>query len=253
MTTLGPGGKLALLGDVFDPANTGAGLSTFDGHLGITGNAPIFAGLHSAFPASVQSDNELSYAGTTPYTRFQMARNSSGAVWTVDQVNFVARNVAAITFPSHSVGGAPYPRWLSFGVASSGATKIIARTPIMATGSGWLTANCVDTSAAELCSVSIEDYNAYGLAEGDEIAVVRLSNTALPSPLSSATAYFVKTGTRTVGTYGVTFQLATVSAAGTAVNFTSTAHFRMCKVTPMVLGAGDTPSFPALSVSFAAA
>lgn len=252
MTILGPGAKLALLGDIFDPANSGAGLSTFDGYLGITGNAPIYAALHSAYPASVQTDNEMSYAGTTPYSRFQLARNSSGAIWTVDQINYIARNAAAITFPTHSTAGPDDAKWLSIGSASSGAGKIIGRCPIMTTGSGWMTANCIDTSA-ETVSISIVDYNAYGLSEGDEIAVIRLSNTALPTPLSSATAYYVKTGTKTVNTYNVTFQLATVSAAGTAVNFTSTAHFRMVKLTKLSLVAGSTPSFPALSVSFAAA
>lgn len=257
MTTLGHAGKIALLGDIFDPSNTTAGLSTFDAYLGISSNLPVYVALHSAFPSSTQSDNEVTWAGTTPYARVQIARTAGSdpagpGLWTVDQVNYTARNSTAITFAQHTPSGPTPFRWVSIGTAATGAGKIIARSPTINAAKGWFTANCIDL-AGDLVMVSLTDHAAYTLAESKEVAIMRLGNRALPSPLSASTAYWIKTGSVTVGANYVTFQLATGSASGTAVNFTETAHFRLAEVFPTSLTANTTVSFAPLAMTFTAA
>lgn len=252
MTQLGPALLTGLLGDIFDPSNSGAGLGVLDTVLGITGNAPIYYGAHSARPISVQTSNELSYAGTTPYNRFQAARNSSGTVHTVDQINYAATNFVAVTFPSHSVAGPTALRYISVGtkaLSASAPHPLIAISPLIASGAQWHVARCIDTST-DTVSVPIASHTAFNIAAGDEVAIERVYDDALPTPLALTDVLFVKTGTLSVNTYDVTFQLATGSAGGTAVNFTSTLSFQMIKMAPLSLVAGSTPSFSPGTIRF---
>lgn len=255
MTQLGPLMLTGVLGDIFDPANSGASLGALDTVLGITGNAPIYYGAHSARPISVQTSNELAFAGTTPYARVQAARNSAGAVHTVDQINYAVTNLIAITFPSHSPAGPTSVRYVSIGTKALGAAgshPLIAIAPLVASGAVYHIAHCFDRTG-DLVYVPIESHTAFNIAEGDEVAIERIYDDALPSPLSLTTSYFVKTGTLTVGADYVTFQLATVSAAGTAVNFTQALGFQMIKVGAVSLVAGSTLSFAPGTLRFRAA
>lgn len=250
MSQLGPALLNAFHGDIFDPSN--ASFGTMDAVLAITGNAPLYYGAHSARPIAVQSSNELGYDGTTPYNRVQAARNSSNAVHTVDQINYAVTNKIAITFNSHSIAGPTALRYLSLGtktLAASAPHPLLYIAPLIASGAQWHIVRCVDTSTG-LLSVPIASHTAYNIAEGHEVAIERVYDDVLPSPLSTSDVLFVKNGTLTVNTYDVTFKLATVSATGTAVNFTNTWSFQMVRMSPLSLVAGSTPSFAQDSIRF---
>lgn len=235
--------KVGFLGDLFDP--TGSGLGSLDTVLGITGNAPIHASLHTARPISLQTDSEVSYTG--PYSRALIARDTAGSVFTVDQVNYRASNTGSGIVWPQAFSGSTVARWVGFGVkqiGASGTHSLVGVSPISATGAGWIVGSCFDRTN-NLVYIGRTIYNAYLPAEGDEVAVARVYDGSLPSPLSESTVYYIKTTTMTVGTDFVTFKLATVSAGGTAVAFTQTNEFQFIKVSPLTIASPVIPTVAA--------
>lgn len=238
--------KVGFLGDLFDP--TGSGLGSLDTVLGITGNAPIYASLHTARPSTLQTDSEVSYTG--PYSRALIARDTAGSVFTVDQVNYRASNTGSGIVWPQALTGSTVARWVGFGVkqiGASGTHSLVGISPISATGWNWVMASCFDRTG-KLVYISRAAYTLYGPVEGDEIAIAKAYDEALPSSsptFSESTQYFIKNTTITVNADYVTFQLATGNAGGTAVSFTGTNHFQFIKVSPLTIASPVIPTVAA--------
>lgn len=245
MSNFFPSARIGILGDLFDP--TTAAFGALDEYLAITGDAPIYAGLHTLKPTSIQVDNEVSYTG--PYSRVQLVRNTALLSFTVDQVNYVAQNTNSIAW-APATAGSTVARWVSFGtkqIGAAGTHTIIGATPICAPGGAWIIANCTTPSSTDLVQISRTAHNANAVAEGDEIAVAQVYNGTLPAGLSLATPYFIKTGTLTVGADAVTFQICPISAAGVAHAFTDGWHFQFIKVVPLTIASPVIPTVGALT------
>jgi hypothetical protein len=101
-----------------------ANIGDAPGLRGSTVAGSFYIALHTADPgeAGDQTTSEIAY---TSYARVAVARSAGS--WAV--AGAVASNVNAITFPA-GTGGAGTATWASIGVASAGASMIIARGPV---------------------------------------------------------------------------------------------------------------------------
>jgi hypothetical protein len=130
--------------------------------------------------------------------------------------------------------------------------------PIGASGMRWVHAITNVKSDvgvfADYITVAVYPLGATTFSDGDEVAITSSyeeATTQYYAGLSELTSYFVK-NTTVVGAYpeAVSFQLATVSGAGTIVDFTGgdsrCSAFQIFKVTPLSISAGVIPTLPTL-------
>jgi hypothetical protein len=226
--------------------------------LSLSSATHLYLSLHSASPGTSgsQTVSEVNYTG---YSRVAVARTSSD--WTRDSLPVglapSTKNTNGISWPP-CTGGTSTAKWVGIGTASSGTGNLLWRIPIGASGMTWVAAMTNLESAtgvlADYVTVAPYALGATTFSNGDELAIMRNYEEALTdyhSALSELTAYYVKNGT-VVGAWpeAVSFQLATVSGAGTLVDLTPgdsrCTAFQIFKLTPLSISSGVIPTLPTL-------
>lgn len=192
----------------------------------------LFLALHTADPgpSGVQNTSEATYTG---YARKSVARNPSVKEWTVSSGQAVNANAQQF---AQCTAGADVITHFSLGVASSGATKILARGAVgVATLPKPLTGATNDTLTAP----------GHGLAVNDRVAFFAVPGGSLPTGITAGTVYFVKTAPD-----ADTFTISTTQG-GATLDVTASGVGSVAKVVPMTISANVTPNFPASSLLLA--
>ncbi len=142
----------------------------------------LYVALHTADPgeAGTQSTSEAAYTG---YARVAVAR--SGAGWTVS--GNAVENAALVQFGVRSdVGSEVLTHW-SVGVASSGATKILYKGPIVPSGGGAAFAFTAESST-DVITIK----GSHGLIVDDRVVFYATPDQALAAGLTEGQVYWVK-------------------------------------------------------------
>jgi hypothetical protein len=177
----------------------------------------VHVALHTADPAEA-GDQTTSEAAYTGYTRVAVARTTGG--WTV--TNNSGSPVANITFPT-ATGAHQTLLYFSVGKNLTGASEIFMRGPI---GSlqGVFTAGTDD-------NITIPGHT---LVVDDRIAFFSAFGSTLPTGMTEATVYWVKTSATNVVTVSTT-------QGGTTIDLTAVGRGVAFKVTPLDTSVTTTP------------
>lgn len=189
--------------------------------------ANLFVALHTADPgeAGDQTTSEATYTG---YARVTVARTSGG--WTV-ATNTVT-NTAAVTFGQCTAGSNSITHW-SVGVATSGASKIIAFGPCGPVASvGEFTSTAADVITVPQVTLIVDD----------RVSFYPTPAAVLPTGMTEGTVYFVKT----VSGNDVTIAL---TSGGATIDLTTTGAGLVYKHSILAVSAGITPSFAISAIS----
>jgi hypothetical protein len=166
----------------------------------------LYVTLHSADPgeAGNQGTSEITAAQHGGYARQAVARSSAG--WTVSgTAPTQVVNAADIVWPVGTAGSGTIAKFFSIGVSATlGDTGVIIVSGELL---GPAVVVTVDTAADKLLATS------HGFTNGQAVQV-RVANGTLPSPLATATQYFV------VGATTNDFQLS-ATQGGSAIDLTT--------------------------------
>jgi hypothetical protein len=181
----------------------------------------LFVALHTADPgeAGDQTTSEATYTG---YARVSVARTSGG--FTI--ANNVMTNAAAITFPQCTGGANTITHW-SVGVATSGASKILAFGPV-----GNIT-NCGEFTSTTADVITVPQVT---LIVDDRVSFYPTPAAVLPTGMTEGTVYFVKTVS------GNDITIATTSG-GATIDLTTTGAGLIYKHGLLAVSNLITPSF----------
>jgi hypothetical protein len=196
---------IALIGDA-----TGLRGSTTAGSLHVS--------LHTADPGETgdQTTNEANY---TSYARIPVARSAGG--WTV--TNNSVSPTANVDFPAATGGSNTITHW-GVGTSLSGAGKLLFR--------GVIGSKLGPFTAATDDNITIPGLS--GVAVSDRIAFYPSDPAGLPTGITEATVYFVKTVSGAVVTISTT-------DGGATVDITTVGDGLAFKVTPIAVSTGVTP------------
>lgn len=190
--------------------------------------ANLFIALHTADPgeAGDQTTSEATYTG---YARVSVARTSGGFTVATNTIT----NTAAVTFAA-CTGGSNSITHFSIGVATSGASKILAFGPVGNIANvGEFTSTVADVITVPQVTLIVDD----------RVSFYPTPAAVLPTGMTEGTVYFVKT----VATNDIT--IATTSG-GATIDLTTTGAGLIYKHGILAVSNGITPSFAigALSV-----
>lgn len=190
--------------------------------------ANLFIALHTADPgeAGDQTTSEATYTG---YARVSVARTSGGFTVATNTIT----NTAAVTFGA-CTGGSNSITHFSIGVATSGASKILAFGPVGNIANvGEFTSTVADVITIPQVTLIVDD----------RVSFYPTPAAVLPTGMTEGTVYFVKT----VATNDIT--IATTSG-GATIDLTTTGAGLIYKHGVLAVSNGITPSFAigALSV-----
>jgi len=137
----------------------------------------LYVALHTTDPgeAGDQTSNEATY---TSYARVAVARSGSGFTVSGNSVS----NAAATTFPA-ATGGSNTIQFFSIGVASSGASVIVAKGVLGSALGPFVGENSNDTITIKGHSLSVSD----------RVVFFAPTGATLPTGITEGVVYFVKT------------------------------------------------------------
>jgi hypothetical protein len=221
--------------------------------LAMSGLTELWLSLHTWDPgeAGVQTTSEVAYTG---YGRVAVARQASG--WTCSALNASVKNTSGVVWPT-CTGGTATARWVGIGNDENGGGALHFRIPIVANSQQWSAgiSNIRATAGTTADWVTMAAYanGATTFANDDLIAILPNYEEALPSGLSSATQYYVRTGTKE-GTYPdpISFQLS-LTVGGAAIDISPADNrcqaFQAIRIAELAIAANTVPTLPTLGMS----
>jgi hypothetical protein len=221
--------------------------------LSMSGLTELWLSLHTWDPGEngFQSPFEVSYTG---YARVAVSRTAAG--WTCNAIDGSVKNTAGIVWPT-CMGGSDTARWVGIGNQETGIGKLHFRIPIVETGQQWSVgiSNMRASAGTTADWVTMAAYanGATTFADDDLIAVAHNYEEELPSGLSSATQYYVRTGTKE-GTYpaAISFQLS-LTVGGAAIDISPADNrcqaFQAIRIAEIPIAANTIPTLPTLGMS----
>ena len=223
----------AILELIYQSDVTGQPWTAFGTTAGAT-STDIYVALHSAYvtDAGAQNLNELAYTG---YARVAVTRNGTGG-WTVGALapGFQVTNTATTLFGTKTDAGSVEARYLTTGVASSGATAVINRTHI--------------GDAPEQFSVpatgTTVNVPSHSLVNDDEVVLYETQGGSMPSGFSDGTEYFIVNSVA-----GVSVELS-ATQGGAAINSGSIGDGWIAKLSPLTIAQSSAPQFLAGDIDF---
>lgn len=197
---------------------------------GSTTAGSLYAALHSADPGEA-GDQTASEVGYTGYARVAIARSSGGFTVTNNEVV----TAATTTFGQRTDAASTDVVFVSLGVASSGASKILTRHFC-----GTITDRLVFTAT----TADVITIPGNVLAVNDRcVFMADVVGAALPTGISAGTIYFVKT----VSTNDITIS---TTQGGATLDITAVGAGFIAKVVPLTVAQNVTPQIAAGALKY---